>query len=522
VGFVVYQKFFRSPYGYTLAEFVQKQQTFSPFTKYEPSFVVDQNRGKLYFVYKAMDEEGVWQIWTAEMDFDGNGWKEIQQTNTAENKQRPSVIYDPQGDLLYYFYRTGSDRGAAEKIPRYLVVASKKVDEEKWSNERTLTAADGVDDTVVPVLDSKNHQILLAYTKNSQITTARLNLDTGEFAETVHTASAEMSFIPHAAFDETSGIFYLVFPRARTAGSFDNKDLWLARVKSDGSHYQETRLTETNFDNTWPFITLDVARQKFYVSYSSFSEPTTYSAEGVGAHRERLNLGADNFDGSGFKLLRDKNGLRIMGINPESGVLYGLYEKPYQTMPQGEGNERYFVVFDPAKNKFQTQLIPSGDRLTDYDAGFLHYVAETRKIFGAQQVCRPAEERGMECQIWTYHGRVLEGEKSKLAPQTEALVAPSQPRELPALKLLRAEALTNKIQFNTNRKLSMPVWFTIKSGDQEIKWEPSWLEPIDQDRGVQLRFPQNLSVYTVTYKICALTDPEKGEECLEGALTFPE
>lgn len=521
-GFWFYRHRTKISYGYTLAEFVQKQQTFSPYTKYEPSLAFNQARNKIYYVFKVMDDDNVWQVWTAESDLDGSNWRETQQTTTPENKQRPSVVYDPRGDLLYYFYRTGSDVGAAERIPRRLLMATKEIDEEEWQNERELIGSDGIDDTVVTVLDSKNQQILLVYTKNNQITTARLNLDTRELAEAVHTTTTEMNFIPHAAFDEGSGTLYIVFPRARTSQTFDNKDLWLARVKSDGSGYQETRLTETGFDNTWPFISLDTAREKLFISYSSFSEATTYSAEGVGAHRERLNVATASLEGSSFKLLRDKNGFRIMGINSESGVLYGMYEKTYKEMPQGEGNERYFVSLDPSKNKFQTQLIPSGDRLTDYDASYYRYDAETRKIFGAQQVCHPAEDRGMECQIWTYHGRVLNGQKSGMAPQTEALMAPPPPRELPALELIRAEAQANKIQINTNRKLSMPVWLTIKSGGQEIKWEPSWLEQIDQDRGVQVRFPQNLSAYTVIYKVCALSDPEKGEECLEGVLTFPE
>jgi len=521
IGCAPNSQFTSNNYAYSLAEFTQKQQTFSPYTKYEPSFAIDKARGKIYYVFKVMDDNDIWQIWTATSDLDGNNWKQVQQTSSYENKQRPGIIYDPKDDLLHYFYRTGSEHGAAEKIPRRLITAVKKPNEEKWRNERMLISNDEIDDTISIALDTVRHRLILVYTKDNQITTARINLDDESFKETAHTQNTEMSFIPNMAYDESSDTIYIVFPRARTPRTFDNKDMWLARVNGDGGNYQEMRLTETDYDNTWPFITLDIPRQRFYVYYISFSEPTTYSREGVPNVKERKNLGFANLDGSNWRILRDKNSFSIFGINPNTGVLYGLYQEPYQEMHQGEGNVRYFVVYDPDKNQLEKQPIPSGDRLTYYDAAYRTWDSESNRLFGVQQVCRSAEARAIECQIWTYHGRVLNGKKSALTPQTKAEMALIQPRELPEFKLISAKGFGNKIKINTNRKLSMPVWIEFESEGLKIEWKPEQLSQVDQDKGIELLFVEPLTSYQATYKVCALSDPSEPPKCLEGNILYP-
>src|SRR3989344_3354098 len=441
IGCAPNSQFTSNNYAYSLAEFTQKQQTFSPYTKYEPSFAIDKARGKIYYVFKVMDDNDIWQIWTATSDLDGNNWKQVQQTSSYENKQRPGIIYDPKDDLLHYFYRTGSEHGAAEKIPRRLITAVKKPSEEKWRNERMLISNDEIDDTISIALDTVRHRLILVYTKDNQITTAR--------------------------------------------------------------------------------ITLDIPRQRFYVYYISFSEPTTYSREGVPNVKERKNLGFANLDGSNWRILRDKNSFSIFGINPNNGVLYGLYQEPYQEMHQGEGNVRYFVVYDPDKNQLEKQPIPSGDRLTYYDAAYRTWDSESNRLFGVQQVCRSAEARAIECQIWTYHGRVLNGKKSALTPQTKAEMALIQPRELPEFKLISAKGFGNKIKINTNRKLSMPVWIEFGSEGLKIEWKPEQLSQVDQDKGIELLFVEPLTSYQATYKVCALSDPSEPPKCLEGNILYP-
>jgi len=63
-----------------LAGINQKQQH-SPLTqKLRALTAVDTNRKKIYFAYKVMDDNNIWQVWTAVSDLDGKGWKEVQQT----------------------------------------------------------------------------------------------------------------------------------------------------------------------------------------------------------------------------------------------------------------------------------------------------------------------------------------------------------------------------------------------------------------------------------------------------------
>ena len=119
-------------YKYDLAEFSQKQQTFSPYTKYVPAVEIDKSRNKLYFVFKVMDDNNVWQAWTGVSDLDGNNWKETQQTKSAEGIERISEIYSPKNDLLYYFYRTSS---------KLLMMATKSPNERREALMATSSGA---------------------------------------------------------------------------------------------------------------------------------------------------------------------------------------------------------------------------------------------------------------------------------------------------------------------------------------------------------------------------------------------
>ncbi|MFH1566107.1 MAG: hypothetical protein ABIB98_02830 [bacterium] len=497
-------------YKYDLAEFIQKQQTFSPYTKYEPSFEVDKTRKKLYFVYKVMDDTNVWQAWTGVSDLDGNNWEEFQQTASTESIERISLIYNPKNDLIYYFYRTTS---------KSLMMAIKSPNEKKWGSVRPLSGASRIDDLSSIALDDSRNRIIFAYTKNMQIATAVLDLANLEFKERIHTNSSLNSYIPNMRYDPDSDTAYIVFPRGNTPGMKEDKQLWLARVKGDGTDYRETKLTNTNYENTWPFLVLDVPHNKIYVKYGTISEPATYSELGLVNIKERINLGVSDLDGKNWRLLRDKEGMEIFGVNPQSGLVYGLYQTPYKEIRNAEGNERFFVIYDPNTGSLKKQAIPSGNKNTYYDAAEFDFDPLTNLIFGAQQVCASAGERAIECQIWTYTGKILDGKKSKLSPQEEAQMALEQSKELPDLKIISAEAAPNKIKILTNRKLSFNQnMVQIRSNGQNIV-APNPIQ-INQDLGFEWRFAKDLSSYEASYKVCALSDPSQ-PICIEGTVKFP-
>lgn len=496
-------------YKYDLAEFIQKQQTFSPYTKYEPSLEVDIRRKKIYFVYKVMDDNNVWQAWTGVSDLDGKNWKETQQTNSTESIERLSLIYSPKNDQLYYFYRSSS---------KQLTMAIKSPNEKTWKNQPILGASQ-IDDLSSFALDDARNRIIFAYTKGMQIATATLDLATYEFKEKIHTSGNLYSYIPNMRYDVNSDTVYIVFPRGNTPGMKEDKQLWLAKVKGDGNDYKETKLTNTNYENTWPFIVLDIPRNKLYIKYGTISEPKTYSEQGLVNIKERINLGVSDLDGKNWKVLRDKDGIEIFGVNPGNGLIYGLYQTPYKVMRNMEGNERFFVIYDPNTNSLKKQAIPSGDKNTYYDAAGSDFDPQTNKFFGVQQVCASAGQRAIECQIWTYTGSVLEDKKSKLTPQNEAQMVPAQDKILPDLKLISADAAPNKIKIITNRKLSFNTDMVqiISNGQKITAPNPT---QINQDFGFEWRFSNNINSYEASYKVCALSDPSK-PMCIEGKVKFP-
>jgi hypothetical protein len=497
-------------YKYDLTEFSQKQQTFSPYTKYVPSVEVDKNRNKLYFVFKVMDDNNVWQAWTGVSDLDGNNWKETPQTKSAESIERVSLIYSPKKDLLYYFYRTSS---------KLLMMASKSPDEANWKNTRPVSGAGQIDDLSTMALDDTRNRIIFAYTKGMQIATATMDLASLEFKEKIHTHGNLFSYIPNMKYDANSDTAYIVFPRGSTPGMKQDKQLWLAKVKGDGSDYTETKLTYTTYENTWPFVALDIPRNKLYVNYGTISEPTTYSEQGLANIKERINLGVCDLDGKNWKVLRDKEGMGIFGVNPKNGLIYGLYHTPYKEFRTMEGNERFFVIYDPNTGSLKKQAIPSGDKNTYYDAADFDFDPQTNRLFGAQQVCASAGQRAIECQIWTYTGSVLDGKKSKVTPQNEAQMAPAQDKILPDLKLVTAQAAPNKIKIMTNRKLSFnPDMVQIISNGQKVA-APNPTQ-INQDYGFEWRFTKDINSYQATYKVCALSDLSK-PMCLEGIVKYP-
>lgn len=524
-GFFLYQKT-RNPYAYTIAEFTQKQQTFSPYTKYDPAFAVDAKAGKIHYIYKERDENDVWQIWTASANLDGSGWEAVQQTTGAPNKQRPNIIFNKESGTLYYLWRTGNDMNAAVKEPRQLYVASKRLGAERFENVRQLGKTESVDDTIRGVWDATRGRIVLAYTRDEQITTAIYTPATGAFDERVHTQTSKMNFIPDMAYDKAADIIYLVFPRAREERAWQLKDLWFASVLGNGIGYHEARLTDDNFDHTWPFLTLDATHGWLYVSYSSFTDPVFYSAQGAANVVERLNIGRVRLDGANWQLLRDRSGFAIFGSD-ETGMLYGLLEEPEGGLT-GELHsgphliKRYLVAYDPEQNKLKKQRVAgdNGERYIDYDMLDLKFEPETNRLYGSQQVCAPAGDRGLECQVWTYYGKFLVGAASTLEPETIAMPAQAERRDLPELKFTRVQALQDKAQFNANRKLSMPPEFTLRANGQVVEWDKAQLEQIDNDKGFTLGFRELLQSYELDYKICAISDPSS-PECKQGTITYP-
>jgi hypothetical protein len=75
-----------------------EKRTSGQYDKVFPQLQVVEN--KIYYVRQQPDATKNRQIWTMEMNIDGTGWKEIQRTNTPFDKQFPQLqVY---GDKIYY------------------------------------------------------------------------------------------------------------------------------------------------------------------------------------------------------------------------------------------------------------------------------------------------------------------------------------------------------------------------------------------------------------------------------------
>jgi hypothetical protein len=69
---------------------------------------------KYYIAWSYPDEDGYWQIWTAEMNTDGTGWTQIQRTTGSPSKWRPEL--QMIGGKIYYTWWQGSSDWTAQAI----------------------------------------------------------------------------------------------------------------------------------------------------------------------------------------------------------------------------------------------------------------------------------------------------------------------------------------------------------------------------------------------------------------------
>jgi hypothetical protein len=69
---------------------------------------------KYYTAWSYPDENGYWQVWTAEMNVDGTGWQAVQRTTGAPSKWRPEL--QVVGGKIYYTWWQGSSSWTAQAI----------------------------------------------------------------------------------------------------------------------------------------------------------------------------------------------------------------------------------------------------------------------------------------------------------------------------------------------------------------------------------------------------------------------
>lgn len=109
------------------------QRTYGRFDKVFPQLQVAGS--KIYFVRQQPDESKNRQIWTMEMNLDGSGWKEIQRTNTPYDKQFPQL--QVVEDKIYYTWNESDGKY------RQIWTAISNKDGTSWSSQKRTVSPYG-------------------------------------------------------------------------------------------------------------------------------------------------------------------------------------------------------------------------------------------------------------------------------------------------------------------------------------------------------------------------------------------
>ncbi|OGQ11662.1 MAG: hypothetical protein A2026_18335 [Deltaproteobacteria bacterium RBG_19FT_COMBO_46_12] len=262
--------------------------------------------GKTYYVWQQSDVTKNRQIWTAEMNVEGIGWKEVQRTNTPFDKQFPQL--QVFGDKTYYTWNESDGRY------RQIWTAEMNIDGAGWNaTKRTVSPFDKFE----PQLQLVGGKIYLVWRESDgshfQIWTAVMNQDGTGWESKKHTTSPQDKHNPQ--FQVNGGKIYLTWHEA------DGPDwrkaryqIWTAGMDVDGTGWRAIQRTMAGFDKYTP--QLQVYGGKIYHVWE----------ESDGKHRQ-IWTAVVNQDGTGWK------------AEKRTKSPYGKYDPKFQIA----GNKIYYV-----------------------------------------------------------------------------------------------------------------------------------------------------------------------------------
>jgi hypothetical protein len=229
-----------------------EKRTSGQFDKVFPQLQVVENR--IYYVRQQPDATKNRQIWTMEMNIDGTGWKEVQRTNTPFDKQFPQLqVVDKR---IYYTWNESDGKY------RQIWTAEMNLDGTGWrAMKRTSTSFDKFE----PQLQVTDDKIYFAWREfdgsHFQIWTGVMNRDGTGWQAGKRTHSPYDKHNPQ--FQISGGRIYLTWHEA------DGPDwrkaryqIWTAMMKVDGTGWQANQRTIAGFDKYTP--QLQVTGEKIY------------------------------------------------------------------------------------------------------------------------------------------------------------------------------------------------------------------------------------------------------------------
>jgi hypothetical protein len=281
-----------------------EKRTSGPLDKTFPQLQVSGN--KIFFVRQQPDTNKNRQIWSMEMNRDGTGWKEVQQTNTPFDKQFPQL--QVVENKIYYTWNELDGRY------RQIWTAEKSLDGTSWKSNQQTSSPFNKFEPQLQVTEKKIYFVWREFDgKHFQIWTGVMNRDGTDWKAVQRTATPQDKHNPKHKVE--GGKIYFAWHEA------DGPDwrkaryqIWTAQMNIDGTGWQAIQRTNTPFDKYTPQLQVDRGKV-FYVW-----------EESDGKYRQIWTASADQ-DGSGWR------------SEKRTKTPYGKYDPQFQIV----GSQVFYV-----------------------------------------------------------------------------------------------------------------------------------------------------------------------------------
>jgi len=239
-----------------------EKRTSGQYDKVFPQLQVVEN--KIYYVRQQPDASKNRQIWTAEMNLDGTGWRAIKKTSTPFEKFEPQFQVVEEKIHLVWRESDGSHF--------QIWTASMNRDGTAWETQKRTNRPS---DKHNPQLQVNGGKIYYAWHEADgadfrkaryQIWTAQMNIDGTNWRETQRTNTAFDKYTPQL---EVNGdkIYYVW---EESDGKY--RQIWTAVANRDGTEWKAQKRTKSPYGKYDP--QLQVVRNKIYYVWHEDHGPT--------------------------------------------------------------------------------------------------------------------------------------------------------------------------------------------------------------------------------------------------------
>jgi hypothetical protein len=255
-----------------------EKRTSGQFDKVFPQLQVIGD--KIYYVRQQPDATKNRQIWTMEMNIDGTGWKEVQRTNTPFDKQFPQLQVG--GNKIYYAWNEFDGKY------RQIWTGEMNGDGSGWNAAKQTSSPY---DKFEPQLRVIGEKVYFVWRESDgshfQIWTAVMNRDGTGWQATKRTNSP---YDKHNPQFQVSGdkIYYTWHEADGPDFRKARYQIWTADMNVDGTGWQAIQRTTSPFDKYTP--QLQLTQTRIYYVWE----------ESDGKHRQ-IWTAVTNRDGAGWR-----------------------------------------------------------------------------------------------------------------------------------------------------------------------------------------------------------------------------